>query len=150
MLKSSGKQDWGTPNWLYDKLDEIYNFQLDAAASDENHKCESYYTEVQDGLKQDWAASTFCNPPFKFIKAWTEKATEERKNGHYAVMIAPLLGFTAKWYKNIKDDCKTIVLCPRVAFVGDKSSPNGGIMLLEFGENDLGQIEWLDISSWKK
>ena len=47
MLRAKGKQDWGTPKWLFLKLNETYKFTLDAAADDTNMKCDKYYTEVQ-------------------------------------------------------------------------------------------------------
>ena len=53
-LFSSDKNYWETPQALFNKLDEKYHFTLDAAASDDNHKCEKYFTESDDGLKQNW------------------------------------------------------------------------------------------------
>lgn len=55
-LHTSKKQDWVTPDWLFTKLDREFHFGLDAAASDLNHKCEKYFTEADDGLKQKWGA----------------------------------------------------------------------------------------------
>ena len=37
---SSKTEDWETPQWLFDRLNRIFCFELDAAASDTNHKCE--------------------------------------------------------------------------------------------------------------
>jgi site-specific DNA-methyltransferase (adenine-specific) len=151
MLKAGGKQDWQTPDWLFNQLHLTYNFKLDAAASDQNAKCEQYYTVDTDGLKQSWERWTFCNPPFSHIKQWVKKAVVEQEQGKYSVVVAPMLGMTAGWYKEVRQYCKTIVLSPRVAFVGDeKQSPNGGTMLLEFGIDGLGTIEFKDISSWKE
>lgn len=53
----SNKNDWETPQELFDKLHEEFHFTLDAAASDHNHKLPRYYTEQTDGLKQDWGGS---------------------------------------------------------------------------------------------
>ena len=54
VLFSSDKKNWETPQKFFDALNEEFHFTLDAAASHENHKCENYYTEEQDGLVQDW------------------------------------------------------------------------------------------------
>lgn len=54
VLFSSDKKNWETPQKFFDALNEEFHFTLDAAASHENHKCENYYTEEQDGLAQDW------------------------------------------------------------------------------------------------
>ena len=45
---------WATPQGLYDKLNKVFSFTLDACADETNHKCEKYYTEEDDGLKQSW------------------------------------------------------------------------------------------------
>ena len=62
---STGKDDWGTPQDLFDALNEEFNFTLDPCADNNNHKCAKYYTIEQDGLAQSWAGETvFCNPPY--------------------------------------------------------------------------------------
>lgn len=52
---STGKDDWGTPQDLFDALNEEFNFTLDPCADNNNHKCAKYYTIEQDGLAQSWA-----------------------------------------------------------------------------------------------
>lgn len=62
---SSDKDYWETPQSLFDELNAEFNFTLDAAASDANHKCERYFTKKDNGLLQDWQGETvFCNPPY--------------------------------------------------------------------------------------
>lgn len=51
---SSNRQDWETPQPLFDTLNSKYHFTLDAAASPSNTKCAVYYDEDQDGLSQNW------------------------------------------------------------------------------------------------
>ncbi len=41
---STGKDDWGTPQDLFDALNEEFNFTLDPCADNNNHKCAKYYT----------------------------------------------------------------------------------------------------------
>lgn len=55
-LFSSDKNFWETPQKLFDELDAEFHFTLDAAASDENHKCARYFTQSDDGLRQNWGA----------------------------------------------------------------------------------------------
>lgn len=54
VLFSTGKTEWSTPQDFFDKLNEEFHFDLDPCATDENHKCDTYFTKEQDGLKQDW------------------------------------------------------------------------------------------------
>lgn len=51
---SSATDKWETPQDLYDRLNEIFCFNLDAAADETNHKCDRYFTEKEDGLSQSW------------------------------------------------------------------------------------------------
>lgn len=90
---SSDKNYWETPQTFFDSLDQRFHFTLDAAASDENHKCDRYFTEADDGLTQDWGGETvFCNPPYGAVEtgAWTRKCYEEsRKPGTTVVLLIP-------------------------------------------------------------
>lgn len=55
----SNSDEWETPQNLYNKLNEEFNFTLDPCATDSNHKCEKYYTIKDNGLLQDWGG-VFC------------------------------------------------------------------------------------------
>lgn len=54
LMFSSAKDDWETPQDLFDELDDEFHFALDAASSDLNAKCEKHYTIEDDGLSQSW------------------------------------------------------------------------------------------------
>ena len=41
---SSNKEDWETPQVLYDKLNQEFKFTIDVASDKKNHKCNRYYT----------------------------------------------------------------------------------------------------------
>mgnify|MGYP002511658818 FL=1 len=88
---SSASGDWSTPQDYFDKLNEEFHFTLDPCADDLNHKCAKYYTEEQDGLKQDWSGeSVFCNPPYgRDVPKWVSKCFHEVYSGkcRCAVML---------------------------------------------------------------
>lgn len=54
VMFSSNRNNWETPQALFDELDSKYHFTLDAAASHDNHKVDQYYTPETNGLAQDW------------------------------------------------------------------------------------------------
>lgn len=58
---SSKKDDWETPQDLFDELDKEFHFTLDAASSDLNAKCEKHYTLKDDGLSQPWGGVIMCS-----------------------------------------------------------------------------------------
>lgn len=55
---SSKTDQWATPQDFFDGLNKEFNFNLDPCANESNHKCDKYFTEEQDGLKQDWGGTT--------------------------------------------------------------------------------------------
>ncbi len=57
VLFSSNTDDWETPEDLYEKLDAEFHFTLDPCSSEENHKCQQYYTKTQDGLIPSWGGA---------------------------------------------------------------------------------------------
>jgi len=89
LMFSSKTDQWSTPQDFYDKLDNTYHFNLDPCADEFNHKCDTYFTEEQDGLKQDWGGHTvFCNPPYgSVIKDWVKKCSEESKKPNTIIVL---------------------------------------------------------------
>lgn len=99
-MMTSDLPNWGTPQDLFDRLNSIWNFELDVCASDSNAKCAFYFTEEQDGLAQDWAGATcWMNPPYgRIIGKWMQKAYEESLKGATVVCLVPARTDTAWWH----------------------------------------------------
>lgn len=99
-LKTIDSQEWETPQWLFNKLNKEYDFTLDPCATDENFKCEYYYTKKENGLRQIWLGNVFVNPPFKDVKKWVEKAWGQvysAKHANIVVMLLPARTDT-RWF----------------------------------------------------
>lgn len=61
----SSKTDlWETPLDFFEAQNREFNFDLDVCATQENAKCAKFYTEKEDGLKQEWYGVCWCNPPY--------------------------------------------------------------------------------------
>lgn len=72
---TSNTPEWGTPQDFFDKLNDEFHFDLDIAASEDNHKCDRYYTKETDGLahQDEWSGTVWCNPPYgREIGKWVE------------------------------------------------------------------------------
>lgn len=54
VLFSRQSDEWATPQELFDELDREFHFNLDPCATEENHKCEKYFTKEDDGRKKSW------------------------------------------------------------------------------------------------
>ena len=96
--------DWATPKAFYDKLDAIYKFDLDVAASSRNHLAKEWFgldhpdDDRRDGLTADWYGHVWCNPPYgRGIKDWVLKASQHHD---LVVMLLPARTDT-KWFHEI-------------------------------------------------
>lgn len=57
VMFSSATDEWATPQEFFDALNEEFHFTLDPAASEENHKCEAFFTKEQNGLACSWGGT---------------------------------------------------------------------------------------------
>lgn len=107
---SSKSDEWETPQELFNELNKQFNFTLDPCSTDENHKCNKYYTQNNDGLKQNWENEiVFCNPPYgNSISKWVEKCYKESLKGATIVMLIPSRTDTKWQHKYIFEYAKAI------------------------------------------
>ena len=134
-LFTSNKQDWTTPKDLFNKLNEKYNFTLDACASDDNALCQKYYTENNSCLEYNWDNEiVFMNPPYKNIKIFMQKAYSEALKGCKIIVLAPARTDTT-WFHNYVYHCKLCrieFLKGRLKFGNSKSSAPFPSMLIYY------------------
>ena len=117
----SDNQPWGTPPWLFARLDQEFHFTLDVCALPHNAKCKHYFTPEMDGLSQKWTGTCWMNPPYgPEIGKWMKKALLESRRGCTVVCLVPARTDTEWWHKfATKGDIRT--LRGRLKFVGAKS-----------------------------
>ena len=122
---SSAKDDWETPQDLFDELDDEFHFTLDAASSDLNAKCEKHYTVEDDGLSQSWAGNNvFLNPPYgRNMKDWMRKAYEESQAENTTVVVlVPARTDTAWFHDYVYGKAELRFLRGRLKFGGCENS----------------------------
>ena len=99
------RDDWGTPQALFDALnDEFGPFDLDAAADQHNAKCARCYTSADDGLAQPWnARRVWLNPPYGHrLIDWVRKAELETREGRAELVCCLLPARTdPRWFQEI-------------------------------------------------
>lgn len=103
LLRQPARLDWETPQPLFDMLIE-FRFTLDVCASVDNAKCEHFFTEFHDGLKQDWSFNVcWMNPPYgREIKRWVEKARRASLAGATVVCLLPARTDVAWWHDDVE------------------------------------------------
>lgn len=96
---STGRQNWETPSSVFDPLNAEFKFTLDVCATEENAKCNRYYTEDDNALSQSWDGVCWMNPPFGTQSAWVKKAYDEsQRNGTTVVCLLPARTNTNWWH----------------------------------------------------
>jgi site-specific DNA-methyltransferase (adenine-specific) len=130
LMFSSKKDDWETPQWLFDELDAEFGFDLDAAASFENRKCSNYWSGDEEkrsadsidcnALTNQWQGNVFCNPPYSrgLQKKFIEKAHDEHFMGHTSsiVMLLPARTDTIAFHEYIYGKAEIRFLKGRLKF----------------------------------
>lgn len=147
---------YGTPGWLVEYLKMQYNFTCDAAASDENHLFDNYYTVDNSALDADWRENkgdVFCNPPFSagMKEKFLAKAFEEMKRGVTSVFVIPADPSNKCWLDHIFGKAtKITIINGRVKFIDPitrlESKAGIGTALIEFKAyaepvNTMGVVE---------
>ena len=121
LMLSRKKQDWETPQILFDKLNEEFYFQTDVAATKENSKCSNYVDSETDALSIYWGnlGTIYCNPPYesKMQNAFIKKAYEESlKTNNKIVLLIPARTDTARWHDYILNKEEVRFLRGRLKF----------------------------------
>ena len=122
VLCSSASDEWETPQYLFDSLNDEFHFTLDPCSTDQNAKCDKHYTKEQNGLKQDWSGETvYCNPPYgRQIGDWVRKCFEHFIGGGIAVMLIPARTDTKWFHEYVYGKAEIRFIKGRLHFSGSK------------------------------
>ena len=107
------KDDWKTPQYIYEPLNKIYRFDFDP--------CTLYHNiDKWDGLLVEWGERNFINPPYSrnLKEAFIKKAYLESKKGKLCIMLLPVSTSTKIFHEYIYNKAKIRFLKGRVKFEG--------------------------------
>lgn len=138
-LFTSNNECWATPHEFFEKLNKEFHFDTDVCALPENTKCNHYYSPEDDGLRQNWSGSCWCNPPYgRQIGKWVEKAYMSSKLGATVVMLLPARTDTAWFHDYIYGKAEIRFVRGRLKFVGAKYNAPFPCMVAVFrGKGDI-------------
>ena len=139
-LMTSETNEWYTPKDFYDNLNQEFNFTLDPCATEDNAKCDNFFTVDDDGLKQDWSGNiVFCNPPYgRVIKDWVKKSYEESlKNNTTVVMLIPSRTDTIYFHEFIYGKAEIRFIKGRLKFGDAKNSAPFPSIVVIYRNNEV-------------
>lgn len=120
---SSATDLWETPQDFFDALKEEFHFTLDACALPENAKVAEFFSPDQDGLRQEWTGTVWCNPPYgREIGRWVEKAWVSSRQGATVVMLLPARTDTIWFHRYIYGRSEIRFVKGRLKFGNAKNS----------------------------
>jgi len=127
-------KNWETPHYILDVVKNalgIAHFHIDVAASIENAKASTYIDEGMNGLVSSWNPQNlklnyaWCNPPYKNIGAWVDKAMEEAFENVNTVMLLPSSTDTKWFHKLRRYDCGIGFVEGRIKFYDPRERKYG-------------------------
>lgn len=127
-LRTSDCMEWATPQDFFNRLDHVYEFQLDASASAKNAKCARFFSKKDDGLSQDWYPfrRVWLNPPYgRGIEHWMRKAWEESLKGCLVVCLVPARTDTKWWQSWVTDKAQVTFVPGRLKYVNTRQNKVG-------------------------
>lgn len=136
---SSVNTERGTPEWLFENLDDLFQFDLDAAANEHNYKCAKWFgpgsPHGEDAFEQEWTGTVWLNPPYgRGVRKWVEKAYDSAENGATVVCLLPARTDT-KWFQVCWRAAFVVFITGRLRFEGTEASAPFPSCLVVFGHN---------------
>jgi len=142
-VKGYKSNDWTYPKEEYEDLNKIFQFQLDAHASEENSLCDNFYSkddklEDHDLKNEEWT-SIFMNPSYdggteKIACAIFQLQDWVTETGNTAVVIAPI--YKGASYMKLRENC--VIL---------KSYKKGEVLFANPREAKRQPLRW-DVEAW--
>lgn len=141
--RTLGKDDWMTPSGLFDQVNQVCEFDLDACATNlDAARVDPFIDPKTDALRVKWSnygKRVWCNPPYgRSIGKWFEKAATACSEGCETVALLAYANTDTTYWRNWVTKCPhtfcVIFLSPRVKFVrpdGESSvgAPKGSALI---------------------
>ncbi len=143
---NSGNSEWYTPQKYVNAVHEVMGFidtdPCSCEAANEVVRAETFYTEEQDGLQQEWHGCVYVNPPYGdgTVEEFAVKLLLELDAGRATQAIFLVNNCTeTRWFQTLVCHASAICFpCGRISFWSpDRPSktPLQGQAILYFGTN---------------
>lgn len=133
----SKKSDlWETPQDLFDRLNDIFNFDADVCATKNNTKLPVYISPDKNGLTARWSdygQMCWMNPPYSRIFDWIKKAYSEHLTDHISVVCLVPARTDTRWFQDYCSKGNIIFLRGRLKFGNNENSAPFPSCLVMFG-----------------
>ncbi len=118
---SAEKDEWATPQTLYDALDAEFHFTLDVCATAENAKAERFFTLEDDALTEEWTGACWMNPPYSRMTEFMDKAARSARGGAIVCCLVPSRTDVDWWWQYARQG-EIRLLRGRLSFVDNEGN----------------------------
>lgn len=146
----NNRNNYETPRWLFNSLNEEFNFQYDLACNRENCRLDKgLYVEDYNSLEVDWhklsSGWLYINPPYSPLRPWIEKAQLETRLGAKIVMLVPPIVTTRYFMQHLPNEIRFIV--GRINFENNGIEVRGNMfdscLLIYDGTESETSVKWI-------
>lgn len=121
-MMSSDHPDWATPPELFELYRDRFDLNFDVCATEDNAKCERFWSPEDDALLRPWDGRCWMNPPYgRGIIQWVHRAAEQIKSNPTCEIVVALLPSRTctEWFHDWVLPCADIeFIRGRITFVG--------------------------------
>lgn len=110
--KDVNKNDWCTPRWLFDRLQEVFQFEVDGASDGKNNLLSTYHVK-EDPWFYRLPLKTFINPPFNDIDLFLNFY----RYRNFTCFLLPFRPETRIWHRDIWPYATIFVFNKRIQYI---------------------------------
>lgn len=95
------KDKWETPDWLFNLLNDEFQFTMDPCCEESTARCDRYFTEEDNGLVESWKGNVcFVNPPYsrERIGLWASRCYQMSLEPNTIVVALIPVSTSARWF----------------------------------------------------
>jgi len=150
------KDEWTTPQALYDWLNDKCNFNVDAAATSKNTKCKKFFSKKKsfidnwiDLYNQD---RVFCNPPYSLDREFAQLCYALYEASSIDTVLLLPVRSDRIWYNKLANSkgVRVIPFTGRIHFGNAKGGAFMYSVLFVIGFKDVKFPKWIDAGQFNK
>lgn len=157
-MMTSIDQDWATPQYLVDLIEEVMSikFTLDCCAYDHTTKAPIWFTEKDNAMTKNWIGTVWMNPPYgQDIPIWLEYAYNQHLQHKSTIVCLVPARTDTVWFHTAASRGFIVLMKGRIAFerangTDTEHKPGAfGSMLVIFGDKSMYPPDVITRWEWK-
>ncbi len=134
---ASKSQEHETPDLFFSKLHTEFHFELDACASETNHKVKKFYTKKDNVFSKQIVETTWVNPEFKYVGKFVKFFYHQSLRHKSTVVMLIMVKSNTNWWRDYVMKAKEVrFINQKLAFKGSDQGLRFPLAIIVFGPHD--------------